>query len=69
MMSIGIRVLLVAWLGTIYVREIKEELDAVITVGEFFETVHYDYPAFHLSMHCFFCDLVSDHVVLLKQLR
>ena len=48
------------------VREIKEELDAEITVGELFETVEYDYPTFHLTMHCFFCKLVSDHVVLLE---
>ena len=69
MMSIGIRVLLVAWRATIYVREIKEELDADITVGELIETVEYDYPTFHLTMHCFLCELVSDHVVLLEQLR
>ena len=68
MMSIGIRVLLVAWRATIYVREIKEELDADITVGELIETAQYDYPAFHLTMHCFLCELVSDHVVLLEQL-
>lgn len=48
------------------VREIKEELDADITVGELIETVEYDYPTFHLTMHCFLCELVSDHVVLLE---
>ncbi len=48
------------------VREIKEELDAEITVGELFETVEYDYPTFHLTMHCFLCELVSEHVVLLE---
>ena len=69
MMSIGIRVLLVAWRGTIYLREIKEELDADNTLGELIETVEYDYPACHLTMHCFLCELVSDHVVLLEQLR
>ena len=46
------------------VREIKEELDADITVGELIDTVEYDYPTFHLTMHCFLCELVSDHVVL-----
>ena len=51
------------------IREIKEELDADITVGELIETVEYDYPTFHLTMHCFLCELVSDHVVLLEQLR
>ena len=48
------------------VREIKEELDADITVGELVDTVEYDYPTFHLTMHCFLCELVSDHVVLLE---
>ena len=46
------------------VREIKEELDADIKVRELFETVEYDYPNFHLSMHCFICDLISDDFVL-----
>ena len=39
-------------------REIKEELDAEISVGECIGTVEYDYPAFHLSMQCFSCTLV-----------
>lgn len=46
------------------VREIKEELDANITVGELLDTVEYDYPNFHLTMHCFICELVSAEVVL-----
>ncbi len=48
------------------VREIKEELDADITVGELIDTVEYDYPKFHLTMHCFLCELTSEHVVLLE---
>lgn len=36
------------------VREINEELDARINVGELLDTIEYDYPAFHLSMDCFF---------------
>ncbi len=48
------------------VREIKEELDADITVGELVDTVEYDYPNFHLTMHCFLCELTSEHVVLLE---
>ena len=48
------------------VREIKEELDADISVGELIETVEYDYPKFHLTMHCFLCELVSEHVILLE---
>ena len=40
-------------------REIKEELDVEIEVKEMLETVEYDYPAFHLSMDCFFCTIKS----------
>ena len=39
------------------VREIKEELDAVISVGEKITTVEYDYKGFHLSMDCFWAEL------------
>ena len=46
------------------VREIKEELDADISVGNLIGTVEYDYPKFHLSMDCFWCKLQSDHVEL-----
>ena len=40
-------------------REIREELEAEITVGQLLETVEWDYPAFHLTMHCFVCSLIS----------
>lgn len=46
------------------VREIREELDAEIEVGELLETVEWDYPDFHLKMHCFICSLVSESVRL-----
>lgn len=46
------------------VREIREELDADIIVKKFFETVEYDYPQFHLTMHCFLCELASEHMIL-----
>ena len=36
-------------------REIREELDAEIVVGELLQTVNYDYPQFHLTLHCFRC--------------
>ncbi len=39
------------------VREIREELDAEIEVGELIRTIDYDYPAFHLTMHCFRCHM------------
>ena len=46
------------------IREIREELEAEIEVGELFERVEYDYPHFHLSMDCFLCKLKGDHLVL-----
>ena len=45
-------------------REIMEELDTEITVGEFIETIEYDYPTFHLSMDCFWCEIVKGDLVL-----
>lgn len=46
------------------VREIREELEMEIEVGNFVETVEYDYPQFHLSMDCFFCTIKSGNLVL-----
>ena len=40
-------------------REIREELAAEIEVGELLRTIDYDYPAFHLTMHCFMCRLLN----------
>lgn len=48
------------------VREIKEELDTEIEVGELIDTVEYDYPSFHLSMDCFWCKIVKGNLVLLE---
>ena len=45
-------------------REIKEELDMEIEVGDYLETVEYDYTRFHLSMDCFFCTIKSGELVL-----
>lgn len=45
-------------------REIREELDAEIEVGELLETVEWDYPNFHLTMHCFICNLLSESLHL-----
>ena len=47
-------------------REIREELDVVITVEDRLTTVEYDYPAFHLSMDCFWCSLREGQVTLLE---
>ena len=41
------------------VREIREELEVAITIDEFLTTVEYDYPEFHLTMHCYMCSLVG----------
>ena len=46
------------------IREIKEELETEIEVGELLETVEYDYPSFHLIMHCFICTIKSGDLVL-----
>lgn len=45
-------------------REIKEELDTAISVGDLIYTVEYDYPKFHLSMDCFWCSIISGNLVL-----
>lgn len=45
-------------------REIMEELDTKIQVGDLIDTIEYDYPAFHLSMGCFWCEVVSGNLVL-----
>ena len=46
------------------VREIKEELETEISVGELIDTIEYDYPTFHLSMDCFWAKIVSGDLVL-----
>ena len=45
-------------------REIREELNAEIEVGELLETVEWDYQEFHLTMHCFICNLMSESLHL-----
>ena len=41
-------------------REIREELSTEISVDESLCTVEYDYPAFHLTMHCYLCSLLTE---------
>lgn len=48
------------------VREIREELDTDISVGSLIRTVEWDYPSFHLTMHCFWCTLASPELHLLE---
>ena len=45
-------------------REIMEELDTEISVGELIDTIEYDYPQFHLSMDCFWCEIGKGKLVL-----
>lgn len=45
-------------------REIMEELNTEINVGELIDTIEYDYPTFHLSMDCFWAEVVSGNLVL-----
>ena len=48
------------------VREIHEELDVIIAIDEFFYTVEYDYPNFHLSMDCFLSHIEEGEPVLIE---
>lgn len=45
-------------------REIKEELDTEISVKDLICTVEYDYPKFHLSMDCFWCEIINGNLIL-----
>lgn len=45
-------------------REIQEELDTEISVGDLIDTIEYDYPEFHLSMDCFWCEILKGDLVL-----
>ena len=48
------------------IRELKEELDAVVSVDRYFDTTEYDYPKFHLSMRCYLCGLINEDISLLE---
>ena len=47
-------------------RELKEELAIDVNVGDFLCTVDYDYPTFHLTMHCFYCSVIGGELTLLE---
>ena len=51
------------------VREIKEELDVKISVGELIQTIEYDYPDFHLSMDCFWAEISVGQLVIKEALE
>ena len=46
------------------VREIREELETEIRVGDLIDTIEYNYPTFHLSMDCFWCEIVEGSLEL-----
>lgn len=46
------------------IREIREELNAEIAVGDLLQTIEWDYPTFHLTMHCYLCTLISSNLHL-----
>ena len=48
------------------VREIQEELETRVEVGDLIGTVEYDYPTFHLSMDCFWCEVIAGELTLLE---
>lgn len=48
------------------VREIKEELETTIQVGDLIDTIEHDYPTFHLSMDCYCCNIVEGELKLLE---
>lgn len=48
------------------VREIEEELETKIKVNDLIDTIEYDYQTFHLSMECFWCEIVKGNLVLLE---
>lgn len=48
------------------IREIKEELNISISVDRFLLTTEYDYPTFHLKMHCYLCTVTAGEIVLLE---
>lgn len=52
--------------GQALIREIQEELNVDIEIGELIETVDYDYPHFHLTLHCFLCKIISGELKLVE---
>ena len=48
------------------ISKLKEELEATIRVGDLIDTIEYDYPTFHLSMDCFWCEVIDGELKLLE---
>lgn len=53
-------------INTAIKREIKEELNAIVNPLENLCTIEYDYPTFHITMHCILCELISEELTLLE---
>lgn len=47
-------------------REIKEELDVEISIDSFIKTVEWDYPTFHMTMHCYLCHVTDGNITLIE---
>ena len=48
------------------IRKIKEALDVMVSVGDLIDTIEYDYPTFHLSIDCFWCEITDGELKLLE---
>lgn len=51
------------------IREIREELNITIAVDKLITTIEYDYPNFHLSMDCYWCEIISGNLTLVEALN
>lgn len=49
-------------------REIREELCIEVAIGELLTTIEYDYPTFHLTMHCYLCEISNGELILQEHL-
>lgn len=49
------------------IREIQEELEAAISIDQFLCTIEYDYPSFHLILHCYFCSIINNSKIRLVE--
>lgn len=50
------------------IREIKEELEVAVSIDQYLCTIQYDYPNFHLTLHCYICSLLEDKFKLVEHL-
>lgn len=50
------------------IREIKEELEVAVSIDQYLCTLQYDYPKFHLTLHCYICSLLDDEFKLVEHL-